>query len=311
MFVVGALLLAETAVTLLWREPVTSLLAARSQRHLRSELAALESRTLAIVPVQVRAIRSQRLRLRATLRYFARAENAATRPGHALARIRIGRLHLSFVVVQGAGAASLRKGPAHYGDTPLPGDTGTVGIAGHRTTYLAPFRHLDDLRGGDRVSVEAPYGRFTYAVQRRAIVGAGYRSAFDFAGYDRLVLTACHPLYSASQRILVYARLVDVRPSAQALARAGAPISELSGGPPAVAATRAPTPTQAPALPAVGGERALASPAPGAGPRLAGPGPWGTLGPLLVLCGSALGVLALALLAVWGYVGVLRAPRRR
>ncbi|TMK39102.1 MAG: class E sortase [Actinobacteria bacterium] len=300
MFALGALLLAETAITLLWKEPITSFLAARDQRHLRSELAALERRTLAVVPGQVRAIRDQRTRLRATLRYFARTENASTRPGHALARIRIGRLHLSYVVVQGSGAASLRRGPAHYSQTPLPGETGTVAIAGHRTTYLAPFRHLDDLRGGNRLSLDAPYGSFTYAVERRVIVPAGYRSAFDFAGYDRLVLTACHPLYSATQRILVYARLIDIRPSAQALARAHAQIAELPAPPP-LPASPAAAPPGGP--PAAGGTPARL---PAREPPIAGPGPWGALEPVAVVGGGVLGVVGLALLAVWGFLGVRR-----
>jgi sortase A len=279
------------------------LLAARSQRHLRSELSALERQTLAAVPGQVEAIADQRRRLRASLRYFAQSENARTAPGHALARIRIGRLHVNYVVVQGTGDANLRKGPAHYSQTPLPGASGTMGITGHRTTYLAPFRHLDDLRGGDRVTIEVPYGRFTYAVQRRTIVPAGYQDAFASAGYDRLVLTACHPLYSAAQRILVYARLIDIRPSAASLRRARVQIASLgpaSGRPASAGRPGAPRPRpRAPVRPA------LAAP----GPALAGPGPWGALRPLLVLGASALGVLAFALLGVWGYVGIRRHAR--
>ena len=114
---------------------------------------------------------------------------------------------LSTIVVEGTGGAELRSGPGHYPDSPLPGRRGTVAIAGHRTTYGAPFRHIDDLERGDRIELAMPYGRFTYRVERSRIVPP---SAVDVVGrvaYDRLVLTACHPLYSADERIVVFARL--------------------------------------------------------------------------------------------------------
>jgi sortase A len=89
---------------------------------------------------------------------------------------------------------------------------GTVGIAGHRTTYGAPFRHVDRLRRGDKVEVDMPYGRFTYEVQRTRIVPPTAIWVTDRVSYDRLVLSACHPLYSAAKRIVVFARLVDAEP---------------------------------------------------------------------------------------------------
>src|SRR5207244_9241718 len=95
-------------------------------------------------------------------------------------------------------SSSLELGPAHYGDTSLPGEPGTVGIAGHRTTYGAWFRHIDDLRRGDEIVLTMPYGRFTYVVQGHRIVPASGQHAFNGVGYDRLVLSACHPRFSAS-----------------------------------------------------------------------------------------------------------------
>jgi sortase A len=126
--------------------------------------------------------------------------------------VRIARIGLSEVVVQGTDAGSLRKGPGHYPGTPLPGRGGTVGIAGHRTTYGAPFRNIDDLRPGDRIVVELPYARFEYAVERQRIVPPTATWITRPAGYERLVLSACHPLYSAAQRIVIFARLVDATP---------------------------------------------------------------------------------------------------
>ena len=71
---------------------------------------------------------------------------------------------LDIVVVQGTDTASLEKGPGHYPETPFPGQGGTVGIAGHRTTYLAPFRHIDSMEVGDPIVLKMPYANFVYRV---------------------------------------------------------------------------------------------------------------------------------------------------
>jgi sortase A len=110
-------------------------------------------------------------------------------------------------MVQGTDSASLHKGPGHYPGTPLPGQPGTVAVAGHRTTYLAPFKTINDLHPGDPVVLEMPYGTFTYRVETTRIVDPSALWVTHDVGYPRLVLSACHPLYSASQRIVVFARL--------------------------------------------------------------------------------------------------------
>jgi sortase A len=109
----------------------------------------------------------------------------------------------------------LRTGPGAYPDTPLPGGGGTTAIAGHRTTYLAPFRDIDKLKRGDAIELEMPYGRFTYSVQGHEIVDPSDVGVVKPVGYERLVLTACHPLYSAAERIVVSARLTRVVPTQQ------------------------------------------------------------------------------------------------
>ena len=111
------------------------------------------------------------------------------------------------MIVEGTDGGSLRKGPGHYPETPLPGIRGTVAIAGHRTTYGAPFRDLDKLEVGDTIDVEMPYGHFIYRVEREQIVEPSATWVTRRVGYDRLVLTACHPKYSAAQRIVIFARL--------------------------------------------------------------------------------------------------------
>jgi sortase A len=129
-------------------------------------------------------------------------------PGDSIAKLTIPRLDRSYFVVEGTAAGDLRKGPGHYGDTPLPGKGGTIGIAGHRTTYGAPFRNIDDLKRGDEVRIEMARGRFFYRVEKTRLVSPSEVSVKDRVGYERLILTACHPLYSAAQRIVVFARLV-------------------------------------------------------------------------------------------------------
>jgi sortase A len=116
-------------------------------------------------------------------------------------------MSLNSLFVQGTNEASLELGPGHYPSTALPGLGKTVAIAGHRTTYLAPFRHLDALRPGDKVLLTMPYGRFTYTVQYTRVVKPNAWWITRNVGYERLVLSACNPLYSAAQRIAVFARL--------------------------------------------------------------------------------------------------------
>jgi sortase A len=118
-------------------------------------------------------------------------------------------------MVQGVGTSALRKGPGHYSDTPLPGQPGTVAVAGHRTTYLAPFRAIDRLRRGQPLVLEMPYGRFVYRVEKKRIVPPTATEVKRRVGYDQLVLTACHPLYSAAQRIVVFGRLERAEPVAE------------------------------------------------------------------------------------------------
>jgi sortase A len=142
--------------------------------------------------------------------FAARALDRKITSGDAIGRIVIPRIGLSKVMVQGTTTDVLPKGPGHYPDTPLPGAPGTVGIAGHRTTYGAPFHDINELRKGDKIELKMPYGTVTYAVEETKIVLPTATWVTDRKSYDRLVLTACHPLYSASHRIAVFAREVSV-----------------------------------------------------------------------------------------------------
>ena len=199
--VVGLLLMAEGIVTLAWQEPLSALSAGKEQHKLDERLRQIESQALA-APTGY-AAREQGDRT-ATLahRYRQQAER-----GTPLGRIDIPRLGKHFVFVSGVSAKELAKGPGHYSTTALPGEHGTVGIAGHRTTYAAPFRNIDRLRRGDRISMRMPYGRFTYRVEGRIVVSPTNTRSLRRVRHDRLALTTCHPPSSDAKRLVITARL--------------------------------------------------------------------------------------------------------
>jgi sortase A len=180
MMVSGALLITDAAITLLWQEPVSAVVASREQAQLEDALFDPPERVIRRMPLK----------------------------GDAIARLRIPAIGVSEYVVEGTDTGSLRKGPGHYPDTPLPGERGTSAIAGHRTTYGAPFRDIDDVERGQRIVIDMPDGRFVYRVERTRIVDDQDLSVLEPAGYRRLLLSACHPLYSAAQRVIVFARQV-------------------------------------------------------------------------------------------------------
>ncbi len=138
-------------------------------------------------------------------------------PGLPIARIEIPRINLNKTVVEGVRVSDLRKGPGHYPNTPLPGQAGNAAIAGHRTTYGAPFGDIDELVPGDQIKVTTIQGEFTYEVVEQ---GDGYGhiivppSAIEVLSQNfrdhpnRLTLTACHPKGSSRQRIIVVAELM-------------------------------------------------------------------------------------------------------
>jgi sortase A len=215
LLVIGALLLADAVTTLLWQEPVSALYSRLQQGKLDDKLATLEGTEPTAVD---RRVLSRLGTLDRRLAYQARALNRRTEDGQPLGRIRIPSIGVSSVVVEGTGTADLRLGPGHYPGTPLPGSRGTVGVAGHRTTYGAPFRKLDKLGKGDRIEMRMPYGTFVYRVEQRRIVAPTAIWVTRRTSYDRLILSACHPLYSAAQRIVVFARLIERKPKGDPLA---------------------------------------------------------------------------------------------
>jgi sortase A len=209
LIISGALLMVDAVLTVVWQEPVSALYARVTQGQLGGDLDELEQ--AALPPLERRVLErlpegDQRTR------FLARSLKRRLDEGDAAGRLLIPKIGANFVVVDGTSAASLRKGPGLFPSNPWPGGGGTTAIAGHRTTYAAPFRDIDDLERGDRIEVRMPYGSFFYAVERTRIVDPEDVWVLDRVSYDRLVLSACHPLYSAAQRIIVFARLVRSEP---------------------------------------------------------------------------------------------------
>jgi sortase A len=202
LIIAGVLLLLDAAITVAWQEPLTALVGTFERGQINQQL--VRPGPLSRLDVGALAgLASADDRMA----YLARRERRRLAAGDAIGRIAIPKIGVSFQIVEGTETASLEKGPGHYPGTSLPGLGQTVAIAGHRTTYLAPFRHIDALRPGNRIVVTMPYGRFTYVVQYRRIVAPTALWVIRNVGYDRLVLSACNPLFSAAQRIVVFARL--------------------------------------------------------------------------------------------------------
>lgn len=127
-------------------------------------------------------------------------------PGSAVAILRIPAIDLDYVVVEGTDTESLKKGPGHYTDTAYPWeDAGRVGIAGHRTTYGAPFWSLNELEAGDRIVLATEYGIFNYRVTGTRIIEPSDGSVLEPTRRPSLVLTTCEPRFSAAQRLIVFA----------------------------------------------------------------------------------------------------------
>jgi sortase A len=202
--------LIDAGVTLVWQEPLSALYGKLRQDHLSGSLHAIERaaptpverKTLASLPDEQRRVA-----------FLAHELEHSARDGGAVGRIVIPRINASFVVVKGTGTSELKSGPGIYPQTSFPGVAGTTAIAGHRTTYLAPFRHIDSLTNGSQILLYMPYAHFTYTVIGHEVVSpSDFRAAASNVGYSRLVLSACTPLFSAAKRLLVFAHLTRTVP---------------------------------------------------------------------------------------------------
>jgi sortase A len=201
----GIVVLADVGITLAWEEPVSSIYGEIQQQRAEGELDDLEESFLDRPLPDVEGLTGVK-----AARKLADAFEDDLETGKGIGRIDAPGMGLDAVIVEGTDTSTLQKGPGRYPETALPGQGKTIGIAGHRTTYLAPFRHINDAEEGDEVVVEMPYGTFTYTVEKTKIVEPEDVEIVRDIGRERLVLTACHPLYSAAQRYALFGRLTEI-----------------------------------------------------------------------------------------------------
>jgi len=215
----GVLTLAWAIVVWRWQDPFTALYAHWQQGKLAHQLAG-EERSYA-PPSPQSSLAAERDAIAAAAARFRRA----ARPGQAIGRIVIGRIGLSMVLVDGTDEESLKKGPGLDRRTAMPGENRLVYIAGHRTTYLAPFSAINDIRPGDSIRLEMPYATFVYRTVTHRIVPADDLAVLRSPRHEQLELQACHPRFFATHRYIAYAKLVRVEP------RDGAAYSVAPSGP--------------------------------------------------------------------------------
>ena len=214
----GLVIMLDVAATLLWKEPVSTVYGSIQQSRADGELDdvnadfAADAEVSALQRQIARGAENSEVLSPADSKRLAGLFSKRLEIGMPIGRIVIPRMNQDDVMLQGTDDATLREGPGHYPDTALPGEGKTIGVAGHRTTYLAPFRRINELQKGDEIRVEMPYGTFTYEVEKTDIVDPYDVEVVDDVGYERIVLTACHPLYSAAQRYVAFGRLVSAEP---------------------------------------------------------------------------------------------------
>jgi sortase A len=219
----GALTLVWAFLVWQWQDPFTALYTKWKQRELSSQYDKLDRSYAG--EISHKSLSAERR----SVALAAKRYRLSAKRGQAIGRLRIPRMGVNMIFVNGTDHDTLKKGPGRDGRTFMPGENRLVYIAGHRTTYLAPFSDINALRSGDRVTIEVPYGAFIYSVTRHRIVKATDLSVLRSPRHELLELQACHPRFFASHRYIAYARLARVEPrggTPYKPARAGAQASD-------------------------------------------------------------------------------------
>ncbi len=218
----GVLALVDTALTLAWREPITALIASLREEGVERQLTIVEHESPSQRERKVLAtLRAERRRIH----FLAQRLERRAADGSAVGRITIPRIHISYAMVKGSGEPELELGPGIYSKaefpaTTFPGVGSITAIAGHRTTWLEPFRRVNELHRGEKIFVTMPYARFTYIITHLRIVPEDDVQAVTApTGSTHVVLSACYPLFSAEKRILVFGALASVTPRGAAVIR--------------------------------------------------------------------------------------------
>jgi sortase A len=209
LIVAGFLTLAWVLVVWQWQDPFTAIYTHFEQARLSHTY---ERRSAAF---RSQLVRSHSGSSEHFIASEARSYGRTLKVGDPVGRVRIGRIGLNMVVVQGTDDSTLKRGPGHYIGSALPGEGHLIYIAGHRTTYLAPFADINDIRIGDYLSFDVPYGHFTYRVIRHYVVADTALSVLRDRGTEILRLQACHPRFFATHRYIVDAKFVSVVPVQQ------------------------------------------------------------------------------------------------
>jgi sortase A len=207
MMVAGVLTLAWAVVVWRWEDPFTALYTHWQQDKLATRL---DHEFATYHPTRVD--RTDLAAERRAVSTDARAFRRTAKTGQAIGRIVIGRIGLKMVLVNGTDEATLKKGPGRDARSYMPGQNRLVYIAGHRTTYLAPFSHIDAIRDGDFIRLEMPYATFVYRAFMHRVVAASDMSVLRSPMHEVLELQACHPRFFATHRYIVYAKLASVLP---------------------------------------------------------------------------------------------------
>jgi sortase A len=205
----GVLVLAWVVVVWRWEDPLTLLLNKRYQSQLSS---AYEERVSRIHDTSA----LPRPRAQTPAAFYRRSAvtyRRTTGVGEPIGRLTVPRLGLRAMVVFGTDTESLKKGPGLHPPTGYPGQGRLTYVAGHRTTYGAPFSDIDKLEPGDRVTFEVPYGTFRYVVTGHRIVRANQLEVLQSRGLEEIALQACWPRFFATHRYIAYAKLVRVLPA--------------------------------------------------------------------------------------------------
>ena len=202
----GVLTLAWAITVWQWQDPFTALYTHWQQDKLAASLKTQEE---TFRPVQASGdLAAERRAIAADAKRYQRD----AKPGQAIGRIVIGRIGLNMVLVNGTDHDTLKKGPGRDPRSYMPGENRLVYIAGHRTTYLAPFSHIDDIEPGDYIRIQMPYATFVYRASKHRIVTATNMAVLRSPRHEQLELQACHPRFFATHRYIVYASLVAVHP---------------------------------------------------------------------------------------------------
>ncbi len=215
----GAAVLVWVVLVWAWQDPLTALYTHWQQHKLAQRYNRLYAAYRSPRPSSTLAAARQELRLEAR-RYCASAQR-----GDPIGRIRIPRMGINMILVNGTDHETLKKGPGRDLRSYMPGQGELVYIAGHRTTYLAPFSHIDSLRTGDHVTLSMPYATLVYAFTGHRIVPADDLSVLKTHHHEELELQACHPRFFATHRYIAYAKLIAVQMRG---ARAGISAAELA-----------------------------------------------------------------------------------